>query len=299
MSTSPSSSAKAAVEPPLGTCRRWRHLTARVFTAPACVEPALFASSPQTQFMLQLSGAMDLSVNTDGRERRYRTQPGSLSLTSAHLPDFEMAWRSLSPEPIRLLELCLDDELLAQTAAVEAGLDAARLELHDGSGLDDPLLQVLGQAIVQELDAPESQSELYADTAARMLAVQLVRRHGTVRPRERVFQAAGLPPQTLRRLDDYVRAHLGGAVTLEALSGVAGLSPYHFARAFRRTTGQSPNGFVIAQRLAHAAHLLRRTRLTVAHVASEVGYQDARHFSRLFRRQFGCSPARWGQDRLG
>ena len=58
----------------------------------------MFASSMQTQVMLQLSGAMDLSVNTDGRERSYRTQPGNLSLTSAHLPDFEMAWRNLSPE---------------------------------------------------------------------------------------------------------------------------------------------------------------------------------------------------------
>ena len=74
MSTSPSSSpAQAAVEPPPGTCRRWRHLAARVFTAPACVEPAMFASSTQTQVMLQLCGAMDLSVNTDGCERRYRT----------------------------------------------------------------------------------------------------------------------------------------------------------------------------------------------------------------------------------
>ena len=56
MSTSPSSSPiKAAVEPPLRTCRRWRHLTARVFTAPACVEPALFASNTQTQVMLQIT----------------------------------------------------------------------------------------------------------------------------------------------------------------------------------------------------------------------------------------------------
>ena len=92
-----------------GTVRRWPHLTARVFTAPAYVEPAMFPSSAQTQVMLQLSGAMDLRVNTDGRERRYQTQPGNLSLTSAHLPDFEMAWQSRSSAPIRLLELCLDN----------------------------------------------------------------------------------------------------------------------------------------------------------------------------------------------
>ncbi len=259
----------------------------------------MFPSGSQTQVMLQLSGDMDLRVNTDGRERRYQTRPGNLSLTSAHLPDFEMAWQSRSPAPIRLLELCLDNELLVQTATADAGLDAAKLELHDGSGLDDPLLRALGEEIVRELDAPESQGELYIETAARMLAMQLVRRHANVRPRQQTDAFTALPPQTLRRLRDHVCARLQAPITLGELAAVAGLSPYHFARVFRRTTGQSPNGYVIAQRLAHAAHLLRRTRLTVAHVASEVGYQDARHFSRLFRRQFGCSPARWGHDHLG
>ena len=131
-----------------------------------------------------------------------------------------------------------------------------------------------------------------------MLAMQLVRHHATVRPAPHSASFAALSPRTLRRLRDHVCARLRASITLGELAAVAGLSPYHFARVFRRTTGQSPNGYVIAQRLTHAAHLLRRTRLTVAHVASEVGYQDARHFSRLFQRRFGCPPARWGREQL-
>ncbi len=74
-----------------------------MFHAPSYVTPAMFASSAQTQVMLQLSGAMDLSVNTDGRGRRYRTTPGCLSLTSAHLPDYEMGWQSrIGPEDGRI-----------------------------------------------------------------------------------------------------------------------------------------------------------------------------------------------------
>ena len=128
----------------------------------------MFPSGAQTQVMLQLSGDMDLRVNTAGRERRYQTRPGHLSLTSAHLPDFEMAWQSLSSAPIRLLELCLDNELLAHTAAADAGLDAARLELHDGSGMNDPLLRAPNLIVVPHIgsathEAREQMTELSVD----------------------------------------------------------------------------------------------------------------------------------------
>ena len=280
------------------SARRWQHLAAQIFHRPSRLAPAMFASSAQTQVMLQLSGSLEVSLDTDGRHRHYHTTPGSLFLTSPNQPDFEMAWQSTSAEPVSFLELCLDNDLLAQTAAADAGLDAARLELRDGSNLDDPLLGQLCGGLARELSRPESRSELYADTAARMLAMQLVRQHGVVRPRAREPRLSPLPPQTVRRLGEHVRARLGQPVTLDELAAVAGLSPYYFCRVFRRTVGASPNEYVIAQRLAHAAHLLRRTRLTVAHVASEVGYASERHFARLFRRRYGCSPVEWARQRL-
>lgn len=278
--------------------REWQHLSAQVLIEPSEVEPKMVPTVPQTQILLQLSGTMDMALNTDGRERRYHTGPGTLYLTSAHQPDYEMTWKSTASEPVSFLELRLDNDLLAQTAAADAGLDAARLELRDGTGLDDPLLAEICRAICRDLIRSESHSQLYVDTAARMLAMQLVHAHGTVRPCERISRLASLPLQTLRRVQDHVRDRLKEALTLEELAAVAGLSPYHFARTFKRTTGQSPNTYVVGQRLARAAHLLRSTRLTVVHVASEVGYASPRHFALLFRRRFGCSPTVWSEERL-
>ena len=252
----------------------------------------------QTQVLLQLSGTLDLRLNTDGRERRYHTAPGTLYLTSAHQPDYEMAWISTSSEPVSFLEVCLDNNLLEQMAAADLGLDAARLELRDGTGLEDPLLAQLCRVIGQDLDRPECQTELYVDTAARMLAMQLVRGHSVVRPHAQPVYLPSLPRGAMSRVRDYVWGHLGNPITLAELSAAAGLSPYYFCRVFRRTTGQSPNAYVIAQRLAHGAHLLRHTRLSIAQVAGRVGYNNERHFARLFRRRFGCSPAVWVKDWL-
>lgn len=289
---------KAVTERVVTARREWRHLHVQVLVEPSNVGPKMVLSPPQTQVLLQLSGEIDLRLDTDGRERRYRTGPGTLYLTPAHRSDYEMEWRTLSPAPVSFLEICLDNDLLAQTAAADAGMDAARLELRDDSALDDPLLGELCRAIGRDLDRPESHSQLYVDTAARMLAMQLVRRHGTVRPLERVPRPALLPPRTLRRVQDHVRAHLKEGLTLEQLAAVAGLSPYYFCRLFRRTTGHSPNSYVIGQRLAYAAYLLRCKRLPTAQAADEVGYANVRHFTLLFRRRFGCSPKAWSENQL-
>ncbi len=278
--------------------RQWQHLNVQVFTEPSDLDPKMVTPPPQTQVLLQLSGEIDLRLNTDGRERRHHTGPGTLYLTPAHQPDYEMEWRATAPAPVSFLEVCLDNDLLAQTAAADAGLDAARLVLRDDSGLDDPLLGELCRATGRDLDRPESYSQLYVDTAARMLAMHLVRCHGAVHPLERVPRFALLPSPVLRQVQDYVRAHLKQPLTLEELAAVAGLSPYYFCRIFRRTTGHSPNSYVIGQRLAYAAHLLRRKGMPPAQVAGEVGYANVRHFTLLFRRRYGCSPKRWGEDRL-
>lgn len=277
--------------------RESQHLGVQIFTDPSHLGPKMVTGPTQTQVLLQLSGEIDLRLNTDGRERHYQTGAGTLYLTSAHQPDYEMEWHATTPAPVSFLEICLDNDLLAQTAAVDAGLDVAQIELRDDSGLEDPLLGELCRAIGRDLDRPESFSQLYVDTAARMLAMQLVRRHGTVRPMERVVRLAMLSPHVLHQVQDHVRVHLREPLTLEELAAVAGLSPYYFCRIFRRTTGHSPNSYVIGQRLAYAAHLLRHKRLPPAHAASEVGYANVRHFTLLFRRRYGCSPKTWSEER--
>ncbi len=279
--------------------RAWRNLTVQIHEEPAHVEPTMVAAVSETQISLQLSGALHLRFDKDGHRFSYQNAPGSVCLIAAHGPDYEVAWHNQATDPARSLQIYLDNELLAQTAAVSAGLDAARVELGPGSNLDDPFLRQLGYTLLAEMDTPEARSELYADTAAQMLAVHLVRRHGIIKGQDQDSRGAALPAQVLRRLGDHVREHLKESIGLDELAAVAGLSLYHFCRMFRRTTGKTPNEFVIGTRLTRAAYLLRHTRWTVEHVASEVGYRSARHFTLLFRRQMGCPPAEYARRRLG
>jgi AraC-like DNA-binding protein len=99
-----------------------------------------------------------------------------------------------------------------------------------------------------------------------------------------------LPVSRLRRVTDYIDAHLDHDLTLARLGAVVCMSPYHFARLFQRTTGLPPHRFVVRVRLEHATTLLASTELSIARIAQAVGFRTPSHFSTVFRRIMGVTP---------
>jgi AraC family transcriptional regulator len=74
------------------------------------------------------------------------------------------------------------------------------------------------------------------------------------------------------------------------LAAVVALSPYHFARAFKASTGMPPHRFVTQRRMDRAMGLLTTTRASVTEIAYAVGFGNVSHFRRLFRRHTGFLP---------
>src|SRR5262245_14630834 len=71
----------------------------------------------------------------------------------------------------------------------------------------------------------------------------------------------GLPPGALRRVREYIETNMEQSIGLKALASAAGLSMYHFARAFKQSQGMTPHSYVVQQRLARARQLLTETDL--------------------------------------
>lgn len=143
------------------------------------------------------------------------------------------------------------------------------------------------------MEKPEAGSSLYTQTAAQLVAIQLLRQHCTIR--HTIPEHGGkLTSNQLRQLKDYVLAHLDQILTLKGLADVVCMSPYHFCRVFKRTVGLSPNQYVISQRLQLAQELLSQGQ-SVRQVAYAVGYESFSHFAQLFRRHTGCPPAQYRQ----
>lgn len=99
-----------------------------------------------------------------------------------------------------------------------------------------------------------------------------------------------LSARALKRTIEHIEATLDQSPTLDDLAAEACLSPYHFARAFRRSTGHPPHRYVLARKIDHAKNRLLRSGASVAEIAASLGFDNLHHFRRQFRRQFGVQP---------
>jgi AraC family transcriptional regulator len=130
-------------------------------------------------------------------------------------------------------------------------------------------------------------SDVEADSLAHMLAERLVAlQHGEARPR--VPQQ--LSRRTLDRLAGFIEDGLTRRLRLADLARVAELSPFHFARCFKATTGLAPHQYVLARRIELAKRLIVTTRQPVVEVAWSVGFENISHFRRQFTAQVGVVP---------
>ncbi|WP_175776576.1 AraC family transcriptional regulator [Burkholderia anthina] len=130
---------------------------------------------------------------------------------------------------------------------------------------------------------------LAAETAMLDALSTLIARHADARLQPAVLAADEPRVDAMR---ERLAADLTCAVTLDDVAQAAGLSSFHAARLFTRTTGMPPHAWRNQLRLQRALAPLR-AGVPVADVAAASGFVDQSHFTRHFKRMFGVPPGRW------
>jgi AraC family transcriptional regulator len=139
---------------------------------------------------------------------------------------------------------------------------------------------------------------LFLDSVEQAMAVTLVSGHA-VRQRSVQISRGGLGPARLRRIRELVHAKLEDDLSLEEMARSVGLSTAHFARMFRKSTGETPHQFILRQRLERAKAMLRAPDARILDVAVACGFKTQQHFAQVFRAVCGVTPTGYRQDFLG
>jgi len=163
-------------------------------------------------------------------------------------------------------------------------------------GPQDALIRSIGVALVAELDSGQPNGKLYAESLVNTLAVHLLRHYST----ESVvadLQFGGLPPHRLRHVTEFIEENLENDLSLAEIAQAADLSPYHFARSFKKTTGFTPIQFLMQRRIEYAKSMLCETELTIAEIGLSAGFKNQSHFTTLFRKFTTMTPKAYRNTR--
>jgi len=147
---------------------------------------------------------------------------------------------------------------------------------------------ILG-ALVAESDAGNPGGLAFVEALTAGLSHQVVLHAGVKVPRVARLRG-GLSAVAKRRTLELMDAQLDAKLTIEALAHEVGLSPAHFARAFKETMGLAPHRYLLARRIDQARRLLDAPDAALSDVAHRTGFADQAHFTRLFKREFGVTP---------
>lgn len=276
----------------------WEGVEAHAFVEPDAYEGWVSRILPVLSLVLFRGGGMWFEARQpNGPWSAVAVHDRDLFLRPSWETPLELRWKALSRVPTRTLNLRMSQELLTRTAEEMAGYDPARLSLVERIGFQDPLLTQIGLTLWRELEQPSPAGKLYAQAAAQLLAVHLVRHYTSAGTAIKEPTHGRLAPRQLQRVHDFVEAHLSQDLGLDALARQAGFSPYHFTRLFREATGETPHQFVLCRRIERARRLLENPDLPLGQVALATGFAHQSHLARHFKRYMGLTPSAYRRER--
>jgi AraC family transcriptional regulator len=180
---------------------------------------------------------------------------------------------------------------------VDLATDSIELLEYDEE-IQDPLILQIGLALQAELsEATATFSAIYVEALANALAAHLLKRYcqytgkksATFPPAEQFSSTAW------QHVVEYIQEHLDHSLTLDELAKVVGMSPYHFTRRFKQSTGLTPHQYILRARIECAKTLLLEEE-PIIELVTRLGFADQSHFTRTFKRLVGMTPGAFIQQ---
>ncbi|MDB5605549.1 MAG: AraC family transcriptional regulator [Bradyrhizobium sp.] len=266
---------RMALDPSGGGIAHWKH------------EPLHDVVQPMTDHVVMAyNGSIQRVERRSGRSVAIGTfRPGVVIIIPAGASS-----RWDIPKPVDVVQLYLPHTMLGRVAR-EADT-ATPTDLLERTAHPDPITSRLLLSAADSLEGNGALDSLFRHQLIELLATRVLATHSGS-PTSFQPTTGGLAPKALLRAIERLRSDSNADVSLAALASEAGLSRFHFCRAFKESTGLSPHAWLRQHRLEQAMNMLRDTDTSVVSVAAALGYASQTAFAAAFRKLTGETPSDW------
>ena len=246
-------------------------------------------STPHHRLFFVARGRCEARYRDAAGEARHRLSVGSFCFLSRDHELERIGWKASRLEAIvvDITDLGPDPNPIDAFGRTDAFFDVYM-------GAEDARVATLIDLMRSEIEAGCPTGSAYAEALSLAIASRIACLCASAPCGER--RAAMLSPQQLARITDYVPKNLSDALTIERLAALVNMSPFHFARCFKHTTGMTPHQSVIRERILRARKMLASTDQPIGDIAMSLGFASQSHFADVYRKVTGRTPRR---DRTG
>lgn len=237
------------------------------------------------------SDSHTLSLYLSGGDTTYRTDqahlkgaPGKICL----MPQGHQSKWHINGD-IDFIHLYFSDELVRYYASTILQSDVRFIDIKDLLYQEDQQLKNLIFEYAKLADEPFACSPLFAEQAAHKIIHHLILHHNGFALKEYKVRG-GLSPKHMKLIRNYISQNLDQKLTIEGLSKITDLSPFHFARMFKLSFGEPPANFIIRSRIEMVKSLLS-TNIPLAIISMKAGFSQQSHMTNSFRKLVGVTPA--------
>lgn len=198
---------------------------------------------------------------------------------------------SVSGKAVELLQLSLSPAFVTDHAVRMHLLGTGAMVLFAKSIVEDVRLREWAKSLAVELNEERPGGQIVIGALAEQILVHLLRNYANIRrSHELELSRAGLVDRRIRRSVELMHAQLAAELSLKEIAAASYLSPFHFARVFKKLTGATPHAYLAGIRTTRAQQLLANPEFSIAEIGALVGYASPSHFTKAFRQVTGLTP---------
>ncbi|WP_081075361.1 helix-turn-helix domain-containing protein [Burkholderia anthina] len=161
----------------------------------------------------------------------------------------------------------------------------------------DPIVSTLVELLLYAVDNANAVPDQFSEGIMLALQGHVLGLPSAVTQSARHVARGGLASWQEKKVKHLIENNLDGSQTLDRLACECQLSPGHFARAFKASTGVSPHQWLQRARVARAKKLLAESDVSLSEIATACGFSDQSHMTKVFGQHVGTTPRLWQRER--
>jgi AraC family transcriptional regulator len=244
-------------------------------------------SHPHHVLLIQFNNLERMRLQIDEHHHDRSFTSGKIFFTPANLDH-----AAILADGSEFLILDLEPTFIARS--IYELIDPDLVELVPHISYSDPLIDLIGLTLKEELIKPGLASHLYVESLFTVLSIHLLRHNGTSQLTIHQYRD-GLSHRQLYQVIDFIHANLKRKLTLSAIAQQLNMSVYYFCQLFKQSMGISPYKYVLQQRVEQAKLLLKHKEKAIADIALECGFANQTHLNKHFRKLTGTTPKSYRQ----